>query len=186
VALALVPTGAHLAELNKLGLSVANYMTVQNLYGGWAMFGIIVFGALVSTALHTYLVRANQPAFAWSAMAFCCVVGTQIVFWLFTYPMNVLTDNWTVIPPDLNAARTQWGYSHAASAGLNLVALVAVVISVLTSRPFVNTRILSAIEEDVEARVARTHMRITRSDVMAPASSSLLRASRGTLLFGPR
>jgi len=158
VALALVPTGAHLAELaNKLGLPVANYMTVQTLYRGWALFGIVVFGALISTALHTYLVRANQAAFRWSAMAFFCVAGTQVIFWQFTYPMNVLTENWTVMPPDPDAARAQWESSHAASACLNLAALVAVVMSVLTSRPFVRPQILGAIERDIEARVARTY-----------------------------
>lgn len=164
VAIALVPSGAHLAELpNKLGLPVANYMIVQTLYSGWALFGVIVVGALVSAALHTYLVRANRTAFLWSAIAFCCIVGTQVVFWLFTFPMNALSENWTVVPPDLGAARTQWEYSHAVSACLNLAALVAVMISILTSRPFVSIQLLGAIERDVEARVARTRAEHSRS-----------------------
>jgi hypothetical protein len=158
VALALVPAGAHLAELpNKLDLSPADYMTVQTIYSGWALFGIVVIGALASTALHTYLVRNNQAAFAWSAIALCCVAGTQIVFWLFTYPMNALTENWTVMPPDLDAARSQWEYSHAASSVLNLMALVSIVISTLKSRPLASIEILGAIHRDIEARVARTY-----------------------------
>jgi hypothetical protein len=173
VALALIPTGAHLAELpTKLGLSHADYMTVQSLYSGWALFGVVIVGALALTALHTHLVRANRAAFAWSAFAFCCIAGTQVIFWLFTYPMNVSTENWTVMPPDLSAARAQWEYSHAASAGLNLVALVAAVMSVLASRPFVSARVLGAIERDIEARVARTYADHIRSDGPARMSSS--------------
>jgi hypothetical protein len=45
-ALALVPAGAHLAELsNKIDLPAADYQTVQQIYSGWALFGIVVFGA---------------------------------------------------------------------------------------------------------------------------------------------
>jgi hypothetical protein len=50
-ALALVPSGAHLLELpNKIGLPAAEYLTVQQIYRGWALLGIVVYGALLSAA----------------------------------------------------------------------------------------------------------------------------------------
>jgi hypothetical protein len=42
-ALALVPAGAHLFELpNKIGLSQDRYFIVQDIYRGWALFGIVL------------------------------------------------------------------------------------------------------------------------------------------------
>jgi len=48
------------------------------------------------------------------------LVPAGIVFWSFTYPMNVLTANWTVAPADFEAARDQWEYSHAAASLLSV------------------------------------------------------------------
>ena len=44
-ALALVPSGAHLAALpNKMAMAQAAYFVAQQIYAGWALFGIILFG----------------------------------------------------------------------------------------------------------------------------------------------
>jgi hypothetical protein len=53
------------------------------------------------------------------------------VFWTFTFPANQQTSNWTVLPENWMALRAQWEYSHAASAVLNLIALIALIFSVL-------------------------------------------------------
>jgi energy-coupling factor transporter transmembrane protein EcfT len=55
------------------------------------------------------------------------------LFWTFTFPANQQTSNWTVLPENWMALRTQWEYSHAASAVLNLIALIALIFSVLTT-----------------------------------------------------
>ena len=48
-ALALVPAGAHLFELpNKIGLPREAYLVAQGLYRGWALFGVVWFGALLA------------------------------------------------------------------------------------------------------------------------------------------
>lgn len=136
VALCLVPAGAHLFELpNKIDLPADEYMTVQKIYSGWALFAIPIFGALAATLVHTVLVRANGRALLLSLAAFLCIVATQAIFWTYTYPMNTLTQNWTVMPADLEAARQQWETSHAVNAGITFMALVTLTLSILESRP---------------------------------------------------
>lgn len=131
-ALALAPALAHLLELpNKIGLSAEDYLTVQQIYRGWALLGIVVFGALLSTLLLTILMRGRPKIFVLALTAFLCIVGTQVVFWTFTFPANQATDNWTLLPENWRQLREQWEYSHAASAGLNFIALVALILSSL-------------------------------------------------------
>ena len=106
-------------------------MIVQKIYAGWQLFGIVIGVALLATLVHTILVRANRTAFALSLAAFLALTATQVVFWAFTYPVNVATRFWTVPPQPFEAARQQWEYSHAASAVLTFAALVAMTMSAL-------------------------------------------------------
>lgn len=130
-ALALAPALAHLLELpNKISLSGEDYLTVQQIYRGWALLGIVVVGALLSTLALTIMVRKERKVFVLTLIAFLCIAGTQVVFWTFTYPVNQQTNNWTVLPANWLELRNQWEYSHAASAGLNLVALITLILSV--------------------------------------------------------
>lgn len=101
-ALALAPAMAHLLELpNKIGLPREHYLQVQQIYRGWALAG------------------------------FLAIAGTQVVFWTWTYPANAATGQWTTLPEGWEALRTQWEYSHAASAVLNLFAFVALVVCLI-------------------------------------------------------
>lgn len=135
VALALGPALAHLFALpNKIGLEEAQYFTVQQIYAGWALLGIVVFGALLSTLALAVALRRDRGPALWALVAFLCVAGTQLIFWSFTFPANQVTVNWTEIPADWQALRAQWEYSHAASAVLNLAAMMALVLSVLSWR----------------------------------------------------
>jgi hypothetical protein len=173
-AVALVPAGAHLFELShKLQLAPADYMTVQGIYRGWALFGFAVVGSLAIIGLHTFLVRRNKTAFAWSLAAFGCVAATQIVFWSFTYPINALTDNWTVTPADFEGARDQWEYSHAASSLLSFVALLTLVRSIEASRPFASISILESIERDAAVRAARLRALAKTADGKVDGSRGL-------------
>ena len=130
-ALALAPALAHLLELpNKIGLSRDDYLIVQQIYRGWALLGVVVLGALTSTLILTILVRKRPGEFTLSLVAFLCIVGTQVVFWTFTFPANQQTSNWTVLPENWETLRMQWEYSHAASAVLNLIAFIALAFSV--------------------------------------------------------
>ncbi|HEX6003183.1 MAG TPA: DUF1772 domain-containing protein [Burkholderiales bacterium] len=138
-ALALGPAMAHLLELpNKIGLARDAYLTVQHIYNGWAFLGFVVYGAIFSTLALAVLSRREPKRFTYALIACLCIVGTQVVFWTFTFPANKETLYWTVLPEHWRALRAQWEYSHAASAALNLIAFVAVSLSVLaggTDRP---------------------------------------------------
>ena len=122
VALALVPADAHLfATVNKFHLDRAEYLVSQRAYDGWSLFAIVIVGALASTlALSIRLNRSAEPY--WLVVtAFLCIAATQVIFWLFTFPANKATHNWTVLPEGWETLRYQWEYSHAASAILNFV-----------------------------------------------------------------
>lgn len=134
-ALALVPALAHVFELpNKIGLSRDDYLVVQQLYRGWNLLGIVVLLALVSNALLTAMLARAGEKFGFALTATLAIAGTQAVFWSFTFPANRETQNWTVLPTHWEQLRIQWEYSHAASAGLNLVALVALIAALLPRR----------------------------------------------------
>jgi hypothetical protein len=131
-ALALVPALAHAMELpNKINLAREDYLRVQQLYRGWNRLAVVVIGALTSNLILAGLVRAKPKTFVLNVIAFVCLVGTQVVFWRYTYPTNKKTHNWTVLPEQWQELRKQWEYSHATSAGLNLIALITLTLSIL-------------------------------------------------------
>lgn len=134
-ALALVPAGAHLFALpNKLGMSQEAYFTVQQIYRGWALLGSVLAAALMAIVALAVLLR-RQPAPFWLAfVAAGGIVAVLAVFFIWTYPANQATQDWTVAPADWQALRRQWEFSHALNAAITFVALMAVTLSVLTAR----------------------------------------------------
>src|SRR5215831_19425655 len=132
VVFCLIPAGAHFFGLaNKMSLSTADYMTTQKIYAGWSFFGVAIIAAILFTLTHTLMVRAERAAFFLFLTALLCLGATQVIFWTFTYPMNVATNNWTVTPQHFETVRRQWEYSHAVNAVLTFVALVTITLSTL-------------------------------------------------------
>ena len=132
VAIAMAAGWAHLLELpNKIALSRDDYLTVQQIYRGWALLGFIVIGALVSTAALAWLQRGSGAAFLFALAAAGCVALSLVVFFSFTFPANQATANWTVLPAGWEALRRDWEYSHAAGAILYFVALASLVASLI-------------------------------------------------------
>ncbi|HEY1326719.1 MAG TPA: DUF1772 domain-containing protein [Casimicrobiaceae bacterium] len=131
VALALAPALAHVMELpHKIGMSAADYLTVQRIYRGWALLGIVVIAALVSTLALVLLVRHEPRAFVPCLIAFLGMLAAQAVFWAFTFPVNRATSNWSMLPDNWMALRAQWEYSHAAGALLSFVSFIALILYV--------------------------------------------------------
>jgi len=134
-ALALVPAGAHFFELpNKIGLAEDDYFVVQNIYRGWALFGIVLFGALAANLAAAIAVRRQRAPF-WLALAgFLLVAATLAIFFTWTYPANQATNNWTAVPENWQELRRQWEYAHATNAVLTFLALGALTLSALLTR----------------------------------------------------
>ena len=135
LAVILIPAGAHLFEYPaKMGLEPAEYMVTQRIYAGWAWFGVPIYAALILLAIHALVLRKNRLPMVLSLVAFAVVVLTQVIFWRYTFPMNAITHNWTVSPPDIAAARWQWETSHALNAILTFVAFILGTLAILVSR----------------------------------------------------
>jgi hypothetical protein len=132
VALAFIPAGAHFfAMFNKMKLDGTRYLAAQRAYDGWSLFGIVVLGALLSTAALAVLLYRSGGSFGLIVVAFLSIGATQFAFWTLTYPVNRATRNWTILPENWELLRRQWEYSHAIAAGLNALALLLVFISAL-------------------------------------------------------
>ena len=131
-ALALVPSGAHLAALpNKIGMTQAAYFVAQQVYAGWALFGIVLFGALAANLAHTIVLRRLGRSFGYALASFLFIAANLVIFFVWTFPINQATSNWTVVSTNWNELRSQWEYSHAANAVVTFAALICVVIAVL-------------------------------------------------------
>lgn len=135
-ALALVPAGAHLATLpNKITLPQAEYFTVQGIYYGWAILGLLWPSALVMNVLLAVFVRSQLWPFWLALLAALCFALMLAIFALWTLPANQATENWTTVPPNWEALRQQWEYSHAANTAIVFAALCLTTISALSWRP---------------------------------------------------
>jgi hypothetical protein len=136
-ALSLVPAGAHLFELpNKMILDEEQYFVVQSIYRGWSLFGFVLIPALCATIALSVASYRQRRSFLLAATGAICLAATLTVFFTFTYPANVATDNWTTIPDNWRALRTQWEYAHAANAVITFAGLIAVTLSALLMRRF--------------------------------------------------
>lgn len=81
-ALTFVPTGAHLAELpHKMMLSATEYLTVQQIYRGWDLFGLVIGGEIASLVALIIMLRRRARSIALASTALALMVGTQVIFW---------------------------------------------------------------------------------------------------------
>jgi hypothetical protein len=123
---------AHLAALpNKMAMAQAAYFVAQQIYAGWALFGIVLFGALVANLAHAIVLRRLGRSFGYALASFLLIAANLAIFFVWTFPTNQATNNWTVVPNNWDDLRSQWEYSHAANAVVTFAALVCVVIAVL-------------------------------------------------------
>ena len=124
--LALVPGGAHLLELpHEMALDRDAYLLVQGIYRGWALAGVVLFGALLSTFCLAIVSRSQALPMVLASFAFALVLTTLLTFFVWVYPANQATAQWTVATADFERLRTQWEYTHAANAVLTLLAVAA-------------------------------------------------------------
>ena len=134
-ALALVPVGAHLFALpNKIHLAQNDYFIVQNIYRGWALLGIVLFGAVITNFVLAIIVRKRTTTMLLVSLSLVCQVATLALFFAFVYPTNVATHNWTVVPVNWEQLRWQWEVGHAVNACIAFAGFCALTASLLTTR----------------------------------------------------
>ena len=134
-ALALVPYGAHLFSLpNKIGMTQEQYFIAQRAYDNWSLTSLILFPAMLFNIVLASMLRGEQPAFILAVAGSLAMAATLAVFFAFTYPGNVATQNWTVVAPDWQELRTRWEYSHAFNAILAFASFCLMTFAVLSAR----------------------------------------------------
>jgi hypothetical protein len=131
----------HLLEMPaKITYDGALWLTLlQTLYP--PAFGTIgaffEVGAVVTAVVLAFLVRRRRPAFVWTLLGALCLVAAHAAFWIWVAPVNAKMLPLTVetLPADWLGLRDQWEYTHAARAVLQIVALGALVLSILVEVP---------------------------------------------------
>jgi hypothetical protein len=131
-ALALGAALAHALELPiKMTLSRDEYFVVQKIYAGWDRLAYLLLVELLAI-LSVILLSGREPrVFALSVLALICLLAVQAVFWTFTFPANVATQNWTHVPAGWETLRRNWEYSHAAGAAFQTLAMASLIGAVL-------------------------------------------------------
>jgi len=129
-AFTLAPLMAHLLELpNKMFLSRDAYLTVQSIYSGWNLLGVIEIATVISSTVLFILTIKNEKRLRFIFFAFICFDLALILFFSFTYPANMETNNWTMLPNNWHQLRDEWEYSHAARAVLYIIGLILLLCS---------------------------------------------------------
>src|SRR5690242_19746593 len=132
-ALALLPGGAHVMSLPaKIDMPEEPYFVAQQVYRGWAWAGVVIFAAIFANFASAFLTRHNRRQFWLSLAAGLLIAATLAIFFIWTFPANQATGNWTSVPGDWERLRSQWEYSHAANALITFIALLCAVGSALS------------------------------------------------------
>ena len=131
-AMALGGALAHLFELpNKISLPRDQYFLVQGIYAGWNRLTYLLVVELVSILAVIVMFRRQPHVFWPGVVALLGLIAAQTVFWIYTYPANAATSNWTVIPDNWEVLRRNWEYSHAAGAAFQLLTMSALIVAAL-------------------------------------------------------
>jgi len=159
VAVAMALSLAHALELpGKMRLNKETYYAMQSIYyPGFTMGGISEPAGTILTIVLLFLTPLGSLDFWLTLVALLGLIGMQVVYWLFTHPVNKFwvegenLDRFSsgffsfganrsrlesdTRPPDWTELRDRWEYSHVARAGLALMSLIALVIAIsVTSR----------------------------------------------------
>src|SRR4051794_2341751 len=85
-ALTLVPAGAHVMEFAaKIGLDQRTYVTVQQLYRGWALSGIFLVVAVIANAALAYFSRGQMGPCYFAAAGAVLLLVTLVTFFVLIY-----------------------------------------------------------------------------------------------------
>jgi uncharacterized membrane protein len=156
VTLAMAPALAHLLEFpGKSRLAKDAYLTVQPIYypGFTIAGGIGEVGGLISVLAILLLTPQGTPAFWLRLVALVAMFCMQLVFWMFTQPVNQFWLQSTTLgsfgnaffsiesgthrvhpddPDGWKKMRDRWEYSHIARAGFASLSFLFLVVAAVT------------------------------------------------------
>jgi Flp pilus assembly protein TadB len=133
IAVYMVPQAAHLIEYpGKMAMDRESYFAVQQIYSGWSLSAIPLFGAILATLALAFFGRAQRLPMTLAGLASVLMVLVLIVFFMRVAPMNTVTEQWTTLPEAWEPIRAQWENGHAVNAVITFVALVCATLSALT------------------------------------------------------
>ncbi len=130
----------HLMELPaKMTYTGALWLKLlQTLYWAFGTIGgAIEVGTVITVVVLAFLVRHRRPAFGWTLLAAICMLTAHAAFWIWIYPVNTALRTVTLatLPADWQTLRDTWEFTHAARAILEIIALGALVYSLLVEIP---------------------------------------------------
>ena len=67
-------------------MAQAAYFVAQQIYAGWALFGIVLFGALAANLAHTIVVRRLGRSFGYALASFLLIATNFAIFFVWTFP----------------------------------------------------------------------------------------------------
>ncbi|SPC05220.1 conserved membrane hypothetical protein [Cupriavidus oxalaticus] len=139
-ALSMSAAVAHLLEMPaKLNYDGALWLKLlQTLYPTFGkVSGVCEIGAVIACLALVAVVRKRRRAFRWTLLAASCLAATHAIFWIWVAPVNtaLVPLSPETLPANWERWRDQWEFAHAARAILQIVALAALVVSVLTELP---------------------------------------------------
>lgn len=140
VALSLGAAFAHLLEMPaKLAYDGGLWLhLLQTLYPAFGrVSGVCEIGAVIAAWVLLVAVRGRPQAFRWTLLAAACLAATHAIFWIWVVPVNaeLVPLSADTLPADWERLRKQWEFAHASRAILQIVALAALVISILAEVP---------------------------------------------------
>lgn len=152
-ALSLGAAFAHLLELSaKRTYDGALWLKLlQTLYPMFGRVGgVCEIGAVVTSFVLVIAVRKRPTAFRWTLLAAASLAATHAIFWIWVAPVNAALAPLSAetLPPDWTRLRDQWEFAHASRAILQIVALAALVVSILAELPRASIRGEASTEYD--------------------------------------
>jgi hypothetical protein len=144
-ALSLGMAFGHLLEIEgKLNLDGQTWLAVQQqLYTGSTTIGIAVqVGAAAAAALLAWLLRHRYLVLGLTLAATICLAAQLGVWLLVNQPIDLDTGRWTAqtLPTNWQDYRNAWEAAHVSRAGLDFLALTALIVGLLLEGQRLGTR----------------------------------------------
>jgi hypothetical protein len=130
----------HLLEIPaKMAYEGPLWLTLlKSLFWAFGTVGAFIeVGAVLMAMLLSFIVRRRRPAFDLTLIGAICLLAAHVAWWLWVFPVDTTMGQLTpeALPADWTRLRRHWEQTHTARAILQIIALGALVWSVLVETP---------------------------------------------------